>query len=74
MDRMLLLLLCGGLATALAPPNAAHSDGRLRTKCRCRAQDGACWPEQADWEQLNASLSGALIGVPDELESCLRKG
>lgn len=74
MDRMLLLLLCGGLAAALAPSNAAHSDGRLRTKCRCRVQDGACWPEQADWEQLNASLSGALIGVPDELESCLRKG
>ena len=42
--------------------------------CRCRVQDGACWPEQAEWAKLNASLRGAVIRVPDELESCLRKG
>ncbi len=40
-----------------------------RPKCRCMPGD-ACWPSQAEWSALNASLEGRLSAFVDELAPC----
>eukprot|EP01045_Picozoa_sp_COSAG04_P013902 COSAG04_NODE_1011_length_8770_cov_3.106677_2_plen_672_part_00 len=40
-----------------------------RPKCRCKPGD-ACWPSQAEWSALNASLEGRLSAFVDELAPC----
>jgi hypothetical protein len=66
MTRMALKLALLALGAGAGTPATSN--------CRCRLQDGACWPAPAAWSALNASLAGALIEVPDELDSCIAKG
>ena len=42
--------------------------------CRCTNTSDACWPSEAEWNQLNASVGGHLIPVLDELNACLGGG
>eukprot|EP01052_Picozoa_sp_SAG31_P027872 SAG31_NODE_2644_length_5315_cov_7.392063_5_plen_312_part_00 len=53
---------------------AARRESDGGAVCRCRAQDGACWPTSNEWAALNVSIGGRLVAVQDELATCIRKG
>ena len=66
------LLLLIGLAAATSQSLVSSSDGRSPPTCRCRG-GMACF-RSVPFAELNRSIGGRLVSVPDEMEACLTAG